>query len=1086
MYVELHSHSYFSFLRGASSPAELVQTAVEQGHDALALTDTTGLYGAVQFYRACQERGLRAILGAEIALDEADAAHLVLLARDAQGYANLSTLLSRAAQAHPKNQARVTWEMLDAHSTGLFCLSGCVHGALAAALARGDSELAARRASRLAEIFGRESFHVELWDHRQKSEAALAAALAALAARLALPVVATGNVHYARASDRKLCDVLFAIRHHTTVDAAGRRLLPNDGFALVPPGEMERRFAHLPEAIAATRAIADACTFDLASLCFRFPPCELPAGQTAAGFLRQLAAKGAARRYASAAPELRERAMRQIEHELAIIEKLDLAGYFLIVWDIVRFCREKEILCQGRGSAANSAVCYSLGITAVDPVRLELLFERFLSEDRREAPDIDLDIEHERREEVLQYVYERYGRNHAGMVAEVISYRGRSAVRDVGKALGFSPEQLEDENRESSIENREDSSEAPGSNGEGVAARGENRSSRSEKRKPGDQKRVASDEKLSGGADSRFFSLDSRSSRVRELRELSERIQGFPRHLGIHVGGMIITEAPLCEIVPIENATMPGRTVIQWDKDDVADCGLVKIDLLGLGMLSLISRAIRLLKVHHGVTLDPALLTYDDPAVYDLLCAADTVGVFQVESRAQMVTLPRMKPRCFYDLVVEVALIRPGPIQGDMVHPYLRRRAGEEPVTYPHECLRPALERTLGVPLFQEQGMRVAIAAAGFSAAEADELRRAMGHKRSRERMAALAGKLIGGMAANGIALETARRIYKQLEAFSDYGFPESHAASFALLVYVSAHLKKYWPAEFACAILNAQPMGFYSPATLLEDARRHGVVVRPVDLARSSWECTLEPAGAGQTGACHAVRLGLAQVKGLGEAMRQRVEAELAKGRFRGLEDVVERAGFSAAVLQRLASIGAFRGFGLERREALWRLQEVLARPGGLLRGAMRPDGRFPLPEMNASEAMVADYRATGVTTGPHPMRFLRAGLARQRVLTAARLATLADGRPVRVAGVVTARQRPPTAKGFLFITLEDETGFANIVAKPWLVEKEGRVLCREALLVVDGVLEEEQGVRNVIARHAEPLAFPHPSVRFQSRDFR
>jgi error-prone DNA polymerase len=572
---------------------------------------------------------------------------------------------------------------------------------------------------------------------------------------------------------------------------------------------------------------------------------------------------------------------------------------------------------------------------------------------------------------------------------------------------------------------------------------------------------------------------------------LTRAIQRFPRHLGIHVGGMVITEAPLSQVVPIENASMPGRTVIQWDKDDVSDCGLVKIDLLGLGMLSMISRAIRLVKEHHGVTLDPALLTYDDPAVYDLLSAADTVGVFQVESRAQMATLPRLKPRCFYDLVVEVALIRPGPIQGDMVHPYLRRRAGEEPVTYPHPCLEPVLKRTLGIPLFQEQGMRVAIAAAGFTPGEADQLRRAMGHKRSRERMEALAAKLITGMVANGIAAETARNIYRQLAAFADYGFPESHAASFALLVYVSAHLKRYWPAEFTCALLNAQPMGFYSPATLLEDARRHGVEVRPIDLARSRWECTLETGGGPasaerpRTPLLLAVRLGLRYVKGLGESAREQLEKALP---FCSLEEVVERGGLPSAVLERLAAIGAFAGFGLQRRQALWRLHELLARPPGLpRRAAARPaPEQAPLPEMTAVESMVADYRSTGLTTGPHPMTFLRAGLARKRVLTAARLQDCPDGRRVRVAGLVIARQRPPTAGGFLFMTLEDETGLANIVVKPWLVEREGPVVCRAAVLLVEGTMQEEKAVRNVVAGRVEELEFPDPRVEFRSRDFR
>ncbi len=1210
MYVELHAHSNFSFLRGASHPEELVEAAAELGYDSMALTDTNGLYGAVRFDRACREHGLRPIFGAEVTLEgdpspgrkrrasasPAGGGHLVLLARTGQGYANLSTLLSKAATGHPKGHARVSLSQLGEHSAGLFGLSGCLRGAIPSALARGERGEAARRAAELAELFEPSTFFLELWDHRTREEAALSGALARLGRELGLPPVATGNVHYARPDGRKLCDVLFAIRHHTTLDAAGTRLLPNAEFYLQPPAEMQRRFAAWPEAIENTCRIATACTFELASLSFKFPPCALPDGETPGGALRRLSERGYLSRYDGRDPGLREAALRQIEHELAIVEKLELAGYFLIVWDVVRFCREQGILCQGRGSAANSAVCYCLGITAVDPVGLGLLFERFLSEDRREAPDIDLDIEHERREEVLQYVYERYGRDHAGMVAEVISYRGRSAIRDVGKALGFSLEQVdrlagalelhsppgrrpglpEEEpgspaggvgqlpanqgryHRGTEAQRHREVSGSPGIDSPSVSpclcvsVMGQPRSSSSTRAmRPASEVVEQSPESIDEQAGSAsLFSLpgpgwgshpgegsgaelptdshspsppagspprassppppawlaaegfDGRDQRLLELVELTRAIQRFPRHLGIHVGGMVITEAPLSQVVPIENAAMPGRTVIQWDKDDVSDCGLVKIDLLGLGMLSMIGRAIRLVKEHRGVTLDPALLTYDDPAVYDLLCAADTVGVFQVESRAQMATLPRLRPRCFYDLVVEVALIRPGPIQGDMVHPYLRRRAGEEPVTYPHPCLEPVLKRTLGIPLFQEQGMRVAIVAAGFTPGEADQLRRAMGHKRSRERMEALAAKLITGMVASGIAAETARNIYRQLAAFADYGFPESHAASFALLVYVSAHLKRYWPAEFTCALLNAQPMGFYSPATLLEDARRHGVEVGPIDLALSRWECTLEsggepargprtdgdPASGARPAATRsplAVRLGLRYVKGLGESAREQLEKALP---FGSLEQVVERGGLPSAVLERLAAIGACSGFGLERRQALWRLHELLARPPGLpRRAAPRPaPAQSPLPEMTAIESMVADYRSTGLTTGPHPMAFLRAELSRKRVMTAARLLDCPDGRRVRVAGLVIARQRPPTAGAFLFMTLEDETGLANVVVKPWLVEREGPVVCRAAVLLVEGTMQEEKTVRNIVAARVEELAFPDPRVQFRSRDFR
>ncbi|MEW5796939.1 MAG: error-prone DNA polymerase [Candidatus Zixiibacteriota bacterium] len=759
----------------------------------------------------------------------------------------------------------------------------------------------------------------------------------------------------------------------------------------------------------------------------------LRGGPSTRAFLRRLTYRGAKERYG----ELTKEVIDQLEHELRIIGQLDLAGYFLIVWDIARFCRERGILCQGRGSAANSAVCYCLGITAVDPIRLKLLFERFLSEERAEPPDIDIDIAHQRREEAIQYVYEKYGRDHAAMVCEIISYRGRSAVRDVGKALGFSLDEVDQ------------------------LAKLHDHFSRGEETK----ERI-----VEAG-----FNPDDK--RVRLLVELTRQIYRFPRHLGIHVGGMIITKRPLSEIVPIENATMPDRSVIQWDKDDTGAMRLVKIDLLGLGMLSLIDIAFKLIKEHHGVALDMAKMEYDDPKVYALLSCADTVGVFQVESRAQMATLPRHRPERFYDLVVEVALIRPGPIQGDMVHPYLRRRNGEEEVTYPHPSLRSILERTLGIPLFQEQGMQVAMAAAGFTPTQADELRRAMGHKRSAEKMEALRLRLVLGMVKNGIDEDAALRIFKQLAAFADFGFAESHAASFALLVYVSAWLKVYYPAEFYCALLNAEPLGFYTPSTIIYEARHRGVRVLSVDIKKSSWDCTIENG---------CVRLGFRYVKSLGDKAKEKLEIELRRGPFRSPSDFVFRTKLDHNHLEQLALVGAFRGFGLTRRQALWEMLALAHESGDQLDLTPPETGRALLTPMHATEEVAADFKGMELSTGPHPIEFLRAWLRQRRILSSDDLRRTRDKQTVQVAGMVIIRQRPMTAKGFMFLTLEDETGFANIVVKPHYVQT-----CRKAIiyskgLIVKGQVEHSHGVINVIGREFTPLRISDADIQVRARDFR
>ncbi len=804
-YVELHCHSGFSLLDGASNPEALIARAAAIGMDAVALTDHDDLGGAVRWAEAGRDRGVAAIIGLELTIRGATSvgdapSHLTLLATDGAGYRSLSRLVT-LARGRERGSPAASWSDVEAHAAGLFCLTGCPFGDVPQRLARDDEARARERLGWLAETFGGR-VAVECWDHALASERAVVPKLITLAGSLDLPWLVTNDVHYATPRGRLVHDVLTCLRHQTTLDAAGTLLRPNGEWYLRRPEKITHRWRHYPEGVAATRAIAERCAFRMAALAPTLPAFPTPPGVSADDHLASLVAAGARERYGD---RLTARHQAQLRHELDVIRRLGLAGYFLIVWDIVREANRLGVLAQGRGSAANSAVCYCLGITAVDPIGMELLFERFLSEDRREAPDIDIDFAHNDREQVLQYVYRRYGRDHAAMVCEAITYRGRAAVRDAARVLGFSVQQAE---------KLADEADRDGARETGAKL-------------------------LEGGAAA--ADLDPGDHRVRMLAGVVRGLHQLPRHRSIHVGGFVLTAEPLADVVPIEPAAMPERTVIQWDKDDLDPVRLIKIDLLGLGMLTMLQEAIRLVRLHRGIAIDLATLPMTDPAVYDMLCRADTIGVFQIESRAQMNTLPRLAPRVFYDLVVEVALIRPGPIQGEMVHPYLRRRAGLEPVTYPHPSLEPILERTLGVPLFQEQGMQVAIAAAGFTPGEADELRRAMGHKRSHERMARICGKLVDGMAKNGIEPDVGRRIFNQISAFADYGFPESHAASFALLVYASAYFKLYYPAEFACALLNAQPMGFYAPGTIVEDAKRHGVEVRGVDVMRSGWDCTLE-----------------------------------------------------------------------------------------------------------------------------------------------------------------------------------------------------------------------------------------------------
>ena len=1208
-YAELHCHSTFSLLDGASDPERLVERALALRLHALALTDHDDVGGAVRFSTAARTAGLAAIQGAEITVDVplpaglglATAAalpgrvlgedgvprlrtHIVCLVESREGWGNLCTLITRARLDHPRGEPRVTLDQLVAHTGGLFALTGCPRGWVPQLLALGGDAHAAL--GTLTEAFGRR-IAVECWDHALPEERALVQRLLPLATAHDLPWVVTNDVHYARPRGRLAHDVLAALRHGATLDEMGTRLRPNGEWYLKGHAQLAARWSGREEGLANTIAIADRCAFRLETLKPQLPHFPLPQGVSEDEYLERLVESGAEERWGW---KRTARHDKQLAHELTLIAKLGLSGYFLIVWDIVRYARREGILCQGRGSAANSAVCYCLGITAVDPIKLELLFERFLSEERAEAPDIDIDFAHRERERVLQYVYARYGREHAAMVCEHITWRGRSAVRDAARVLGFSPEQagalaafsdrfsarstaaalrvgtpghaLDGETTAAAKEADPFAPERADAMGpanyskravtEAIAsdlvrgthastlvkeARAVHRTVRPEK--PGGregtgvveamrpQDRAAVREHRAGDtrprasarteADSllRRANLDPHDPRVQRLADIVEGLDAAPRHRGIHVGGFVLTEEPLRTVVPIEPASMADRTVIQWEKDDLDPVGLIKIDLLGLGMLTVLQDCLAYVRRTRGVAIDLGQLDCADQAVYDDLCRADTVGVFQVESRAQMNTLPRLKPRCFYDLVVEVALIRPGPIQGDMVHPYLRRKAGTEAVTYPHPALEPILKRTLGVPLFQEQGMQVAIAAAGFTPGEADLLRKAMGHKRSRERMAEICQKMIRGMEANGIEPELAQRIYHQINAFADYGFPESHAASFALIVYSSAYLRHYYAPEFLCAILNAQPMGFYAPGTLIEDAKRHGVKVLPVDVTRSAWDHTLEPGGG--RNAPPMVRLGMRSVLGLGANARTKIETALATGAtacttgaqgtegdatpptgeqavpcapgvpvvtavvvqhpFTSISDFVTRTKLDRRALRALAESGALDAFvqdepaARRRRVALWRVLEAERAPAGPL--ALFPESRVPphLPAFAAPELTEADYRLTGLSLNGHPMRHLRALLAPNGVRSARELHTMKDGESVAHAGLVICRQRPGTAKGFVFLTLEDETGTINIVVTPQRFERQALLISRTPLLLVRGVLQVESGVWNIRAKSFMPL---------------
>ena len=1235
MYIELHTSSAFSFLRAASLPEPLVDRAAMLGYPAVALLDRDGVYGAPRFHKAALAAGLKPLIGAELTLETrqesssrprreprgasrdsggsssrqplaASRCHLSVLVSSSDGYRNLCRLITTMKLRAPKGEGALTLEDLDGHVGGLIALAG-------RPLLQSHRHGVGGLLDRLVGIFGRANVYVEMQRHLQRDETWDNEMLVSLAEAFRVPIVATNGVRFASQAERPLHDVLTCIREHTTLASAGRRLVANAERYLKSPAQMARLFDDLPRAVAATRELADRLEFTMQDLGYRFPSYPVPPGDTEASFLRKIADIGARDRYRP----YHDKARAQVERELALIEKLDLAGYFLIVWDIVNFCRQHDILVQGRGSAANSAVCYSLGITAVDPVGMELLFERFLSEERGEWPDIDLDLPSgDRRERVIQHVFEKYGQHGAAMTANVITYRGKSAAREVGKALNLDPGQID---RLAKVMHNFEFQDPDDSLTKNMQTAG----------------------------------VDGTHPTVRHFARLWQQMQDLPRHLGQHSGGMVICQGALSSVVPLENASMPGRVVVQWDKEDCADMGLIKVDLLGLGMMSALQDALAIINTQRlaasglrledtehdaadsvtagstsrqplaasrypGRPLEMANMPPDDPAVYAMLQAADTIGLFQVESRAQMATLPRLKPQTFYDLVVQVAIIRPGPIVGQMVHPYLDRRAGREPVVYDHPLLEPVLKRTLGVPLFQEQLLRMAMVVAGFTGGQAEDLRRAMGFKRSEKRMKQIEVQLREGMAARGLTGEVADRIVRSIGSFALYGFPESHAASFALIAYASAYLKAHYPAAFYTALLNNQPMGFYHPATLVKDAQRRGVRFAPVDVQASDWDCTVEVDG--------AIRLGLRFVAGLREDVGRMIASRAEHGgrpredlggarpsatpvrcpkcgcddpsmlevaddgtviadgssrqplatsryvfcnvcshswtdgaadrRFRSLDELIRVTGMRRDEVTVLAEIGALNSLGYDRRSALWQVEKLIRPAGVLFDGEEQDEERWqgdwerlaargsrlahtehdaadgvtavessqplaasrysenhasrqplaasryleihpsrqplaasryesPLPEMSAGERLVADYAGTGVTVGPHPMAFRRHVLATKGVLRAIDLPQVRHGRRVRTAGMVITRQRPGTAKGFVFLTLEDETGIANVIVRPDVYARDRAIVVESPFLLVEGILQVQDGVTAIKAERMERLEGLLSSMAVDSHDF-
>lgn len=1064
MYVELHASSAFSFLEGASQPEHLVSRAVELDMPALALLDCNGVYGSARFHTSAKQNGLRAHIGAEIAVSElgqrltpaawlphqhrAEPVRIPLLCESRQGYQNLCQLITRLKlRDKTKREGYATLYDLQQYSTGLVCFTGGYDGPLAAALAHSGEEAGRNVVGELVRVFGPRNVYIELQRHHEREEEWRNQASLRIARSLNLPIVATNGVRYATPYDREISDLFTAIRNHTELDRAGRLLSLNSGRHLRSAHEMANLFRDINGAVETTLDVSSRLQFDLADLGYEFPRYPVSEGDTMDSFLRKRVEEGVIHRYGMSHPSRLKQAHKQVDKELALIAQLGFAGYFLIVWDIVRFCQEHNILIQGRGSAANSAVCYALGITAVDPIGMHLLFERFLSESRGEWPDIDLDLpSEEKREQAIQYIYQRYGELGAAMCANVITYRSKSAAKEVGKTLGFDHDSLQ---RLSGLVNN------------------------FEWRGPTD---TIGHSFVNAG-------FDLTNPRIAKYLELCMRIQNLPRHLGQHSGGMVICQNNLDSIVPLERASMPGRTLVQWDKDDCADLGIIKVDLLGLGMMAVLKDCLDLVSQHYGHEIDLAHIP-EDRDVYKSLQLGDTVGMFQVESRAQMASLPRNCPERFYDLIVQVAIIRPGPIVGKMMHPYMQRRQGKEQITYPHPSLIPVLQRTLGVPLFQEQLLRMAMIVANFTASEAEELRRAVGMRRSWERMNNLEDRLRAGMKANGIDAETQETIVQNITSFALYGFPESHAASFALIAYASAYCKVKYLAAFTCAILNNQPMGFYMPSVIVKDAQRHGLRVKPIDIQVSEWACTIEHELDGRL----CVRLGLSYAKGLSRQTAEAIAASRKRdGAYRSVDEIATRVqSLNQNELTILARIGALSTLSAHRRDALWQVQRAGRPEGPLLRHTDRvstPLHHTPLQRMSTSERMVADYAATGLTIGSHPLACRREQLRRKSVLPAISLRNVPDGTFVRIAGCVIARQRPGTAMGFIFLSMEDETGIANVIVTPTLYERHRSVVTRSKFILAEGPLQNQEGVIHVKA--VRLMALPEHMLEIRSHDF-
>jgi error-prone DNA polymerase len=1036
-YVELHARSAFSFLEGASLPENLMATCGERGMAAMALLDRHGFYGAPRFHMAAKQYKLKAHVGAEVCI--AEGGNYPLLVASRTGYQNLCRLITTTKLRTPKKSiATVGLAELANHAEGLICLTGDENGPLAHALAQGGAEAGRVLLQQLNAIFGRENVYVELQRHGDRFQEARNQSAVSLARELHLPLLATNGVCYETPAERQIADAFTCIKNKRRLDTAGKLLAHNSQRYVRNAGEMSKLFADLPEAVANSVELSSRLEFSLEKLGYEFPRYPVPQGDTMDSFLHKRTWDGARCRYRPVSARVRT----QLEKELALIEKLKLAGYFLIVWDLVCFCERNGILVQGRGSAANSAVCYSLGITAIDPIGMDLLFERFLSEERGEWPDIDLDLPSgDEREKVIQYVYERYGQRGAAMTANVCTYRGRSAAREMGKVLGFDEDTL---SRLSAIVGRW------------------------EWRDPNE----TMDKQFTNSG------LDLNHPQIAVYLDLCQRVQDLPRHLSQHSGGMVICQGQLDSVVPLEPATMPGRVVVQWDKDDCADLGLIKVDLLGLGMMAVLKDSIGLIQDHYGEEVDLAHLPQDCPDVYDTIRKADTIGMFQIESCAQMASLPRNNPVKFYDLVTQVALIRPGPITGEMTSPYLKRRQGKEKVTYPHESLIPVLHRTLGVPLFQEQLLKLAMICANFSGGEAEELRRALGSKRSRKRMHEIEIKLRAGMATNGITATTQDQIVKFISSFALYGFPESHAASFALIAYASAFLKVRYLGAFTAALLNNWPMGFYHPATIVKDAQRHGLRVTPVDVTRSNWNCSLEADGE----SILSLRIGLRYVRGLQQAVGEAIVQQRACAPFLSVEDLAYRVPqLSRDNLAILATISPEAK--LHRRDALWQVEKAVRRSGPLLEGIVEMDASSPLKQMDVEERLVADYHGTGMTTGHHPMAYRREVLRARGVKSAIELKNLPHGREATTAGCVITRQRPGTAKGIIFMTLEDETGTSRVIISPDFYDNNRMVVLNERFVLVSGVVQNQDNIVHLKARRIQPLSIS--AAQMPSHDF-